>query len=194
MKPTWFKPSLKSEPSLDLTSRLSVAQQEGKAAVDLYRIWSVVTFHNIFNSCKISRWEKYDKMTKGDKNVEEGWGRIKDEGSEASTMSSTFFVYFAAILFTFSILMLMTILICKKWRRRRTSKLSISTVSLPPPYEVVVEEKERLAMAAGLPSYKEACPDPLDSLGQDSNSLGLDSSGSGRQVTFPPLSPPASTD
>ena len=149
MKPTWFEPSLKSEPSLkfepslksesslDLTSRLSVAQQEGKAAVDLYRIWSVVTFHNIFNNCKISRWEKYDKMTKGDKNVEEGWGRIKDGGSEVSTMSSTFFVYFAAILFTFSILMLMTILICKKWRRRRISKLSTSTVSLPPPYEVI---------------------------------------------------------
>merc|ERR1712004_50284 len=125
MKPTRFEPSLKSEPFLDLTSRLSVAQQEGKAAVDLYRIW----------------WEKYDQMTKGDKNVEEGWGRIKDGGSEMSTMSSTFFVYFAAILFTFSILMLMTILICKKCRTRRTSKLSTSTVSLPPPYEMVVEEK-----------------------------------------------------
>merc|ERR1712165_324081 len=180
MKPTWFEPSLKSEPSLDLTSRLSVAQQEGKAAVDLYRIW----------------WEKYDKMTKGDKNVEEGWGGIKDEGSEISTMSSTFFVYFAAILFTFSVLMLMTVLICKKWRRRRASKLSTSTVSLPPPYEMVVEEKERLALAAGLPSYKEACPDrldSLDSLGQDSNSLCLDSSESGRQEILPPLSPPAST-
>ena len=47
MKPTWSEPSLKSESSLDLTSRLSVAQQEGKAAVDLYRIWSVVTFHNL---------------------------------------------------------------------------------------------------------------------------------------------------
>ena len=137
MKPSWFEPSLKSEPSLDLTSRLSVAQQEGKAAVDLYRIWSVLTFQNIFNNCKIFRWEKYDKMTKGDKNVEEGWGRIKDGGSEMSTMSSTFFVYFAAILFTFSILMLMTILICKKCRTRRTSKLSTSTVSLPPPYEVI---------------------------------------------------------
>merc|ERR1712107_960303 len=137
MKPTWFEPPLKSEPSLkfepslksesslDLTSRLSVAQQEGKAAVDLYRIW----------------WEKYDKMTKGDKNVEDGWGRIEDGGSEVSTMSSTFFVYFAAILFSFSVLMLMTILICKKWRRRRTSKLSTSTVSLPPPYEMVVEER-----------------------------------------------------
>merc|ERR1712062_380118 len=181
MKSTWFEPSLKSEPSLDLTSRLSVAQQEGKAAVDLYRIW----------------WEKYDKMTKGDKNVEEGRGRIKDEGSEISTMSSTFFVYFAAILFTFSVLMLMTVLICKKWRRRRASKLSTSTVSLPPPYEMVVEEKERLALAAGLPSYKEACPDrldSLDSLGQDSNSLCLDSSESGRQGILPPLSPPASTD
>merc|ERR1711953_1496421 len=184
MKPSWFEPSLKSEPSLDLTSRLSVAQQEGKAAVDLYRIW----------------WEKYDKMTKGDKNVEEGWGRIKDEGSEISTMSSTLFVYFAAILFTFSVLMLMTVLICKKWRRRRASKLSTSTVSLPPPYEMVVEEKERLALAAGLPSYKEACPDrldsldSLDSLGQDSNSLCLDSSESGRQGILPPLSPPASTD
>merc|ERR1712004_969394 len=62
-----------------------------------------------------------------------------------------------------------------------------STVSLPPPYKMVVEEKERLAMAAGLPPYKEACPDhldslgsldPRDSLGQDSNSLCLDSSGS----------------
>ena len=137
MKPTWFEPSLKSEPSLDLTSRLSVAQQEGKAAVDLYRIWSVVTFQNIFNNCKIFRWEKYDKMTKGDKNVEEGRGRIKDEGSEISTMSSTFFVYFAAILFTFSVLMLMTVLICKKCRRRRASKFSTSTVSLPPPYEVI---------------------------------------------------------
>ena len=137
MKSTWFEPSLKSEPSLDLTSRLSVAQQEGKAAVDLYRIWSVLTFQNIFNNCKIFRWEKYDKMTKGDKNVEEGRGRIKDEGSEISTMSSTFFVYFAAILFTFSVLMLMTVLICKKWRRRRTSKLSTSTVSLPPPYKVI---------------------------------------------------------
>ena len=137
MKPTWFEPSLKSEPSLDLTSRLSVAQQEGKAAVDLYRIWSVLTFQNIFNNCKIFRWEKYDKMTKGDKNVEEGWGRIKDGGSEMSTMSSTFFVYFAAILFTFSVLMLMTVLICKKCRRRRASKFSTSTVSLPPPYKVI---------------------------------------------------------
>ena len=137
MKPTWYEPSLKSESSLDLTSRLSVAQQEGKAAVDLYRIWSVETFHNIFKNCKIFRWEKYDKMTKGDKKVEEGWGRIKDGGSEVSTISSTFFVYFAAILFTFSVLMLMTILICKKWKRRRTSKLSTSTVSWPPPYEVI---------------------------------------------------------
>jgi len=125
--------------NLNLTSELSLAQQKGQAAVDLYRIW----------------WEKYDKMTRGDGGAE-GWGRMKEDGEK---MSSTFVLCLVAFVFSLSFLMVMVVVICKKWKRRRAAKLSTSRLSLPPPYEMVVEEKERLAIATGLPSYKEACPD-----------------------------------
>ena len=36
-----FPESEKSVPSLNLTSELSLAQQKGQAAVDLYRIWYI---------------------------------------------------------------------------------------------------------------------------------------------------------
>ena len=117
-------------------------------------------------------------MTRGDGGAE-GWGRMKEDGEK---MSSTFVLCLIAFVFSLSFLMLMVVVICKKWKRRRAAKLSTSRLSLPPPYEVtalllyhisipsityndpvifemVVEEKERLAIATGLPSYKEACPD-----------------------------------
>jgi len=133
-----FPESEKSVPSLNLTSELSLAQQKGQAAVDLYRIW----------------WEKYDKMTRGDEGTE-GWGRMKEDGGK---MSSTFLGCLIAFVFTLSFLMVMVVVISKKCKRRRAAKLSTSRLSLPPPYEMVVEEKERLALETGLPSYKEACP------------------------------------
>jgi len=126
-------------PSLNLTSKLSLAQQKGQAAVDLYRIW----------------WENYDKMTRGDGGGE-GWGRVKKDGDK---MSSTFVLCLVAFLFSLSFLIMMVVVICKKWKRRRAAKVSTSRLSLPPPYEMVMEEKERLATATGLPSYQEACPD-----------------------------------
>jgi len=126
--------------SLNLTSSdISLAQQQGHAAVDLYRIW----------------WEKYDKMTRGDDGGE-GWGRMKEE--DGDKMSSTFVFCLIALVFSLSFLMVLVAVVCKKWKRRRAAKLSSSRLSLPPPYEMVVEEKERLAIATGLPSYKEACP------------------------------------
>jgi len=128
----------KSVPSLNLTSDLSLAQQKGQAAVDLYRIW----------------WEKYDKMTRGDEGAK-GWGRMKEDGEK---MSSTFMGCLIAFVFTLFCLMVMVVVICKKCKRRRAAKLSASRLSLPPPYEMVMEEKERLALETGLPSYKEACP------------------------------------
>jgi hypothetical protein len=131
---------LVSSSSLNLTSSdISLAQQQGHAAVDLYRIW----------------WEKYDKMTRGD-DAAEGWGRIKEEDGEK--MSSTFLFCLVAFVFSLSCLMVMVAVVCKKCKRRRAAKLSSSRLSLPPPYEMVVEEKERLAIATGLPSYQEACP------------------------------------
>lgn len=129
----------KSSPNLT-SSDISLAQQQGHAAVDLYRIW----------------WEKYDKMTRGDEGAD-GWGRMK-EGEEDDKMSSTFLLCLIAFVLSLSFLMVMVVVVLKKCRRRRAAKLSSSTLSLPPPYEMVVEEKERLAIATGLPSYKEACP------------------------------------
>jgi len=130
----------KKPSSLNLTSSdISLAQQQGHAAVDLYRIW----------------WEKYDKMTRGDDGGE-GWGRMKEE--DGDKMSSTFVFCLIALVFSLSFLMVLVAVVCKKWKRRRAAKLSSSRLSLPPPYEMVVEEKERLAIATGLPSYKEACP------------------------------------
>jgi len=133
-----FPGSEKPVPSLNITSDLSLAQQKGQAAVDLYRIW----------------WEKYDKMTRGDEGTE-GWGRMEEDGEK---MSSTFMGCLIAFVFTLSLLMVMVVVICKKCKRRRAAKLSASRLSLPPPYEMVMEEKERLALETGLPSYKEACP------------------------------------
>jgi len=130
----------KKPSSLNLTSSdISLAQQQGHAAVDLYRIW----------------WEKYDKMTRGDTGAE-GWGRMKE--GDGDKMSSTFVLCLIAFVFSLSCIMVMVVVVCKKYKIRRSAKLSSSRLSLPPPYEMVVEEKERLAIETGLPSYKEACP------------------------------------
>jgi hypothetical protein len=126
-----------SKSSLNLTSSdISLAQQQGHAAVDLYRIW----------------WEKYDKMTRGDTGAE-GWGRMKE--GDGDKMSSTFLLCLVALVFLIAFVL---VVVCTTCKRRRSAKLSASRLSLPPPYEMVVEEKERLAIATGLPSYKEACP------------------------------------
>jgi len=126
-----------SKSSLNLTSSdISLAQQQGHAAVDLYRIW----------------WEKYDKMTRGDTGAE-GWGRMKE--GDGDKMSSTFLLCLVAFVFLIAFVL---VVVCTTCKRRRSAKLSASRLSLPPPYEMVVEEKERLAIATGLPSYKEACP------------------------------------
>jgi len=80
---------------------------------------------------------------------------MKEE--DGDKMSSTFVFCLIALVFSLSFLMVLVAVVCKKWKRRRAAKLSSSRLSLPPPYEMVVEEKERLAIATGLPSYKEAC-------------------------------------
>jgi len=80
---------------------------------------------------------------------------MKEE--DGDKMSSTFLICLIAFVFSLSLLMVMVAVVCNKCRRRRAAKFSSSTLSLPPPYEMVVEEKERLAITAGLPSYKEAC-------------------------------------
>merc|ERR1711936_728593 len=108
-----FPESEKTVPSLNLTSELSLAQQKGQAAVDLYRIW----------------WEKYDKMTQGDEGTE-GWGRMKEE--DGDKMSSTFVFCLIALVFSLSFLMVLVAVVCKKWKRRRAAKLSSSRLSLPP--------------------------------------------------------------
>lgn len=140
-----ISPSLEKHPdalslvsSLNLTSELSLAQQKGQAEVDLYRIW----------------WERYDRMTSGGEEATAWWGKMKDDRDK---MSSTFVLSLVAFLFALSFLIVMIMVICKKCKRRRAAKLAASSLSLPPPYEMVVEEKERLATETGLPSYKEAC-------------------------------------
>ena len=177
--------SKKPEPnSLNLTSSdISLAQQQGHAAVDLYRIWYLLLNLNIFKIYCLNgetlRWERYDRMTSGGEEATAWWGKMKDDRDK---MSSTFVLSLVAFLFALSFLIVMIMVICKKCKRRRAAKLAASSLSLPPPYEVivllctveslffllfnvndpllfemVVEEKERLATETGLPSYKEAC-------------------------------------
>ena len=118
-------------------------------------------------------------MTSGGEETTAWWGKMKDDRDK---MSSTFVLSLVAFLFALSFLIVMIMVICKKCKRRRAAKLAASSLSLPPPYEVivllwtveslffllcnvndpllfemVVEEKERLATETGLPSYKEAC-------------------------------------
>ena len=169
--------------SLNLTSELSLAQQKGQAEVDLYRIWYLLLNLNIFKIYCLNgetlRWERYDRMTSGGEETTAWWGKMKDDRDK---MSSTFVLSLVAFLFALSFLIVMIMVICKKCKRRRAAKLAASSLSLPPPYEVivllctvkslfflhcnvndpllfemVVEEKERLATETGLPSYKEAC-------------------------------------
>ena len=118
-------------------------------------------------------------MTSGGEETTAWWGKMKDDRDK---MSSTFVLSLVAFLFALSFLIVMIMVICKKCKRRRAAKLAASSLSLPPPYEVivllctveslfflhcnvndpllfemVVEEKERLATETRLPSYKEAC-------------------------------------
>ena len=60
---------------------------------------------------------------------------MKEDGEK---MSSTFMGCLIAFVFTLSLLMVMVVVICKKCKRRRAAKLSASRLSLPPPYEVIV--------------------------------------------------------
>jgi len=121
-----ISPSLEKHPdaqslvsSLNLTSELSLAQQKGQAEVDLYRIW----------------WERYDRMTSGGEEATAWWGKMKDDRDK---MSSTFVLSLVAFLFALSFLIVMIMVICKKCKRRRAAKLAASSLSLPPPYEVLI--------------------------------------------------------
>ena len=87
----------------------------------------------LLNKLQKSRWENYDKMTRGDGGGE-GWGRVNEDGNK---MSSTFVLCLVAFLFSLSFLIMMVVVICKKWKRRRAAKVSTSRLSLPPPYEVI---------------------------------------------------------
>ena len=141
-----ISPSLEKHPdaqslvsSLNLTSELSLAQQKGQAEVDLYRIWYLWLNLNIFKKYCLNggtlRWERYDRMTSGGEEATAWWGKMKDDRDK---MSSTFVLSLVAFLFALSFLIVMIMVICKKCKRRRAAKLAASSLSLPPPYEVLI--------------------------------------------------------
>ena len=141
-----ISPSLEKHPdaqslvsSLNLTSELSLAQQKGQAEVDLYRIWYLLLNLHIFKIYCLNgetlRWERYDRMTSGGEEATAWWGKMKDDRDK---MSSTFVLSLVAFLFALSFLIVMIMVICKKCKRRRAAKLAASSLSLPPPYEVLI--------------------------------------------------------
>jgi len=99
--------------SLNLTSSdISLAQQQGHAAVDLYRIW----------------WEKYDKMTRGDDGGE-GWGRTKEE--DGDKMSSTFVFCLIALVFSLSFLMVLVAVVQEVEKTTRCKTFVLQALSAP---------------------------------------------------------------
>ena len=127
---------------------LNAAQLQGLKEVDLYRLW----------------WENYDKMMKMNMSAEE-----LPQVRPAVDPTHYMLVWLALLLLVLSGLLLLVWRRCRKTRsscssRRREAEESFSPRqvcrrhSLPPAYEVVVQEKEQEAIATGLPSYREACP------------------------------------
>ena len=74
-------------------------------------------------------------MTSGGEETTAWWGKMKDDRDK---MSSTFVLSLVAFLFALSFLIVMIMVICKKCKRRRAAKLAASSLSLPPPYEVLI--------------------------------------------------------
>ena len=110
------------------------ARRQGQATVALYRRW----------------WEAYDRRTQG----------LQVEGEAEHASSSYLAVWLGLVLLALCLLVVVMVATTCRRRRRAVVERSPSRLSLPPPYEVVVEEKARLAGTHGLPSYREACPLP----------------------------------
>jgi hypothetical protein len=118
---------------------LDAAQREGLAVVNRYKAW----------------WEQYDRLTKGH--------QVDEVEPEQDTMDDGWSLFVVIGFLVACGLALVLIALVNRLRKKRqgaSAQRSLSTLSLPPPYEVVVDEKEQLAQAEGLPSYREACPSP----------------------------------
>ena len=70
-------------------------------------------------------------MTRGDTGAE-GWGRMKE--GDGDKMSSTFLLCLVAFVFLIAFVL---VVVCTMCKRRHSAKLSVSRLSLPPPYEVI---------------------------------------------------------